>query len=172
MKNGAEVIGIPCNTAHAPAIFDKIKQTLLTSCEIVHLIDEVGYYLNTHHPDVKNVGILGTTGTLMAKFPMTLEKYGIKVIEPSKEIQELFVHPSIYSKQYGIKSFSNPVNKKAKNNVITAATYLSRKGAEAIVLGCTELPLAINQKKVEQSLIIDATEILAKALIRQSIINT
>ena len=103
---------------------------------------------------------------------MTLEKYGIKLIEPSKEIQELFVHPSIYSKQYGIKSFSNPVNKKAKNNVITAATYLSRKGAEAIVLGCTELPLAINQKKVEQSLIIDATEILAKALIRQSIINT
>ena len=49
-----------------------------------------------------------------------------------------------------------------------AATYLSRKGAEAVILGCTEIPLAIQYEKVENSLIIDATTVLATALIRES----
>nr|WP_252732624.1 hypothetical protein [Cellulophaga baltica] len=49
-----------------------------------------------------------------------------------------------------------------------AATYLSRKGAEAVILGCTEIPLAIQYQKIENSLIIDATTVLAKALIRES----
>ena len=46
--------------------------------------------------------------------------------------------------------------------------YLLRKGAEAIILGCTEIPLAIHQTNIENSLIIDATEILAKSLIAAS----
>ena len=101
-------------------------------------------------------------------YPTILSKYNIDVIEPSEEIQEVFVHPAIYSKEYGIKAFSNPVNPKASNNLITAGTYLSRKGAEAIILGCTEIPLAIHQTNIENSLIIDATEILAKSLIAAS----
>jgi len=49
-----------------------------------------------------------------------------------------------------------------------AATYLSRKGAQAVILGCTEIPLAIQYEKIENSLIIDATTVLASALIRES----
>ncbi|WP_249037445.1 hypothetical protein [Lacinutrix venerupis] len=49
-----------------------------------------------------------------------------------------------------------------------AATYLSRKGAQAVILGCTEIPLAIQYDKIEDSLIIDATTVLARALIRES----
>ena len=60
------------------------------------------------------------------------------------------------------------MNTKAINDLITVGTYLSRKGAEAIILGCTEIPLAIHQNKIENSLIIDATEVLAKALIKAS----
>ncbi|AWV97492.1 aspartate/glutamate racemase family protein [Arcticibacterium luteifluviistationis] len=169
ISNGSTVIGIPCNTAHAQPIFDLIKANVSESCTLVHLIEEVGQYLSTNHPEVKKVGVLGTTGTIMAKvYPDVLSKYGIEVIQPSDEIQNLFVHPSIYDVNYGIKAFSNPVNIKAKENLSMAATYLSRKGAQAIVLGCTEIPLAIQYDKIESSLIVDATAILAKALIRES----
>lgn len=166
---GAEVIGIPCNTAHAKPIFDSIKDNIPASCLLVHLIEEVGLYLRENHPAINRVGILGTTGTLSAKiYPEVLGKYKIDVIEPSEEIQSIFVHPAIYDKDYGIKAFSNPVNQKARNDLLTAATTLSRKGAQAIILGCTEIPLAITEEKVENSLIIDATSILASALIRES----
>lgn len=169
ISNGSSVIGVPCNTAHAQPIFDAIKANIPDSCTIVHLIEEVGKYLSVNHPTIKNVGVLGTTGTISAKvYPAILNKYGIKVIEPSGEIQDMFVHPSIYDIDYGIKAFSNPVNHKAKENLVMAATYLSRKGAEAIILGCTEIPLAIQEEKIENSLIIDATSILAAALIKAS----
>ena len=168
-KNGASVIGIPCNTAHAPEIFEAIRLQTNASCEIIHLIEEVGRFLNQYHKNIKNVGILGTTGTILSKiYPQILQTYNINVIEPSREIQDMFVHPSIYSKTYGIKAFSNPVHSKAANDLLTAATYLSRKGAQAIILGCTEMPLAIKQNQIENSLIIDATKILAKALVRAS----
>ena len=168
-KSGASIIGIPCNTAHAPDIFNAIRKKTNSSFKIVHLIEEVGQFLNKNHNTIKKVGILGTTGTIITKiYPKILQKYNIKVINPSKEIQDIFVHPSIYNKKYGIKAFSNPVNTKAINDLISAGTYLSRKGAEAIILGCTEIPLAIQQNKIENSLIINATEILAKALIKAS----
>ena len=169
ISNGSKVIGVPCNTAHAQPIFEAIEANIPETCTLVHLIDEVGKYLSTTHPNIKKVGVLGTTGTISAKvYPNKLSKYGITVIEPSEEIQNMFVHPSIYDIDYGIKAFSNPVNHKAKENLIMAATYLSRKGAEAVILGCTEIPLAIKEEKIENSIIIDATSILAKALIKAS----
>tara|TARA_Y100001970_G_C14204969_1_gene843440 strand:- start:200 stop:946 length:747 start_codon:yes stop_codon:yes gene_type:complete len=172
VSNGANIIGIPCNTAHASPIFDVITNQLPKSCKVIHLIDEVGHYLKTHLPKIRKVGILGTTGTLISKiYPKLLTHYNLTVIEPSQEIQDMFVQPAIYDKYYGIKTIANPISSKATNNLITAATYLSRKGAECIILGCTEIPLAIQEETIENSLILDATKILAKALIRESTIT-
>lgn len=169
LSNGSSIIGIPCNTAHAKPIFDLIKARVPENCILINLIEEVGLHLSTEYPEIKKVGVLGTTGTILAKvYPEILSKHGIEVIQPSEEIQNLFVHPSIYDATYGIKAFSNPVNIKATENLNMAATYLSRKGAQAIILGCTEIPLAIQYQEIENSLIIDATAVLAKALIRES----
>ncbi len=167
--NGASIIGIPCNTAHANLIFNQIKKNTPVNCKLLHLVEEVAKYIKDYYPKLKRIGILGTTGTLISKiYPDSFNKYNLEVIEPSAEIQNMFVHPSIYDKSYGIKSVSNPVNSKAKQDLITAGTYLSRKGAEAVILGCTEIPLAITETKIENSIIIDATSVLAKALIRES----
>ena len=122
----------------------------------------------------KMIGIVGGVGCyasidLIRKvYPNVLQKYGIEVIQPSQKIQSQFVHPSIYDKHYGIKAVSSPVTEKAKNDLITAASYFSRKGADAIILGCTEISLAITESKIENSVIIDACSILATALIRES----
>lgn len=168
-NNGANIIGIPCNTAHAELIHSATLKNIPESCKVIHLVEEVALYINQNHQDVKKVGLLGTTGTLSANiYPNIFSNYGIEVIYPSEEIQEIFVHPSIYDKSYGIKAFSNPVNTKAQNDLLTAATYLSRKGVDAVILGCTEIPLALTQKHIEGSLLIDATSVLASALIRES----
>ena len=115
------------------------------------------------------MGVLATNGTIASSvYPDIMQKYEIDVIQPPAEIQSVFVHPAIYDHEYGIKAYSNPVKKIAVNNLKAAATYLSRKGAQAIILGCTEIPLALTQKKVENSIVIDATTVLAAALIRES----
>jgi aspartate racemase len=153
----------------ARPILSLIEKSIPECCVLVNLIEEVGLYISTKHPEIRKVGVLGTTGTILAKvYPEVLARYHIEVIQPSEDIQDLFVHPSIYDVEYGIKAFSNPVNKKAVENLSMAATYLSRKGAEAVILGCTEIPLAIQYEKIEDSLIIDATTVLASALIRES----
>lgn len=170
VSSGAEVIGIPCNTAHAKPIYNAINQNIPSSCTLVHLIEEVGIYLSNNYPEINCVGILGTTGTISSKiYPKVLEKYKIDVLEPSEDIQNLLVQPSIYDKEYGIKAFSNPIDSKAKSNLLAAATGLSRRGAQAVILGCTEIPLALTEKKIENSIIIDATAVLASALIKKAI---
>ena len=169
ISNGSSVIGVPCNTAHAEPIFNLIKASIPESCKLLHLVEEVGLYLSIQHPEIKKVGVLGTTGTISTKvYPDVLAKYNIEVIQPSEDIQNIFVHPSIYDINYGIKAFSNPVKLKAKENLLKAVTYLSNKGAKAIILGCTEIPLAIQEKKINNSIIIDASTVLAAALIRES----
>ena len=168
-KHGAKIVGIPCNTAHAPRIFEVIKQNTPNQCKLVHLIEEVGKYITENYPAIKKVGVLSTNGTFLANvYPSILTNFGIEAIHPSEEIQKMFVHPAIYAQEYGIKAFSNPVTKKARKDLLMAASYLSRKGVEAIVLGCTEIPLAIHELQIETSMVIDATEVLAKALIRES----
>ena len=75
---------------------------------------------------------------------------------------------AIYNKQYGIKAFSNPISEKAKEDLIFSINYLIKKGAESIVLGCTEIPLAIHDHIIDNVPIIDATHVLASALVRES----
>jgi aspartate racemase len=168
-QNGAEIIGIPCNTAHAPAIFEKILDNIPKQCRIVHLIEEVAAYIKENYPQIEKVGVLSTNGTYTSNiYPLICSKYGIEVIQPAMEIQSMFVHPAIYDPYYGIKANSHPVTERAKNDLLLAASVMARMGAEGIILGCTEIPLAVNQNRIEDSIIIDSTTVLAKALIRES----
>jgi len=168
-RTGAEIIGIPCNTAHAPAIFDTIVSSIPKECKIVHLIEEVAYFITTNFPHVKRVGVLSTNGTYLSNiYPNTFKRFGIETIQPSLEMQTRYVHPAIYDRTYGIKGNSNPVTKKAIKDLVLVASSLEHAGAEAIVLGCTEIPLAIDQCNLRDSIIIDSTSVLAKALIRES----
>ena len=133
------------------------------------MVEESGQFISNKHPQIKKVGVLATSGTVASKiYSSILAKYDIEVVYPTEEIQSVFVHPAIYDPGYGIKAFSNPIKKIAKTNLETAAIYLSRKGVQAVILGCTEIPLAITSAKIENSLIIDATSVLASALIRES----
>ena len=168
---GAGIVGIPCNTMHSPRIFDfllkKMKDTK-SNVKLIHMINEVAEFIRTNHPKIKNLGLLCTTGTYKTRVYLDcLEPEGFNVIVPDEASQESLVQNAIFERTYGIKAQSNPVTKDAKAKLLQAIHYLEQQGAEAIILGCTEIPLAITDKKIGSAIIIDPTLILARALIRQ-----
>ena len=167
-RMGATVAGIPCNTAHAPAIFSEISQGLKDAgCKLnlLHMIAEVGRELLYAHPHIKSVGVLSTTGTAVTRvYPLTLEPLGFEILAVDEERQAQAIHPAIYDPIYGIKACGR-ATEKARNNLLLGAKQLQGMGAKALILGCTEIPLAIPEKQIDGMTIIDPALILARALI-------
>ena len=166
-EQGASVVGIPCNTAHAPAIFDVILARIPKDVTLVHMIDETIEHIKMRFPAVTRVGVVSTTGTWRSKvYPEALSRRGLVGLQVSPEIQENLVQPAIYDTHYGIKARSNPVTKDAKTNLCRGIEFLLDRGAEAIILGCTEIPLALTEAEHEGVPLVDPTGVLARALIR------
>jgi len=165
---GATVAGIPCNTAHAPAIFDVIRAGVAEFARplrLVHMIDETAAHLTTHHPALRTVGVLSTTGTWRARlYPAALEPLGFRVIAPDESLQVATIHRAIYDPAYGIKS-AGRVTPQARANLERGIEHLRGLGAEAIILGCTEIPLAFTGREYARLPLVDPTLVLARALV-------
>jgi aspartate racemase len=96
-----------------------------------------------------------------------MEEAEIGVLLPDKKQAE-DIHLSIYDPGYGIKARSNPVTKEARQIVVNAVRELGERGAAAVVLGCTELPMALPSDSLDGIPLIDPATILARALIRET----
>ena len=167
----ATVVGIPCNTAHSKEIFGVIKKELKLKkrpIKLLNMIDETTSFISKNYPNITKVGILSTTGTFKSKiYNHSLELNNYEVILPSLKMQENIIHPAIYDPIYGIKSTSNTIHPKARKNLLKGISSLKKQGAEVVILGCTEIPLAITEKKIDELITIDPTNILARALINE-----
>lgn len=166
-RAGASAAAIPCNTAHAPSIFNAIKEELKynsSKIKLFHLVEETAKFINTNFQNHK-VGILSTTGTRNTKlYHHILAQYNLQSIDPDDALQEQ-VHAAIYNEEYGIKASSSPVTNRAHDTLVHAISELKENGAQIIVLACTELPLALKEKSYFSLPIIDPNQILARALI-------
>lgn len=169
---GAVVIGIPCNTAHAPSIFNVILEELARAgsrVRVLHLIEETVRFLREHYPDMKRVGVLSTLATYrLGLYRKALEAAGYETVMADESVQETIVNRAIFDPSYGIKAQSHPVSKIARQSVLTAIEHLRQKNVEAVILGCTELPLAVPEQELEGLPIIDPSRALARALIRET----
>ena len=169
---GAVVAGMPCNSAHAPPIFDGVMHSLKERripLRMVNMIGEVARELACRDTNSRKVGVLSTNSIFhLAVYKNALTAAGVEVILPPVDLQEALVHPAIYDPVYGIKAQSNPVTQQAIDNLATVCSLFTEKGAGAIVLGCTELPLAIAGDSFMGLTTIDPTRILARALIRET----
>ncbi len=168
-QQGASVVGMSCNTAHAAPILNEIIDRIPREVKLVSTIHSVAKYIKEHYPSIVKVGILSTTGTFLSNvYPDCLSEYGLVGIQVSEEIQEFHVQPAIYDRNYGIKAHSNPVTTPAKRGLLTGVEYMIEKGVEAIILGCSELPLALKYKEFKEVPLIDTTQVLARALILEA----
>ena len=169
---GAVVAGMPCNTAHAPAIFDTIESEIASTghrIRMVHMIRETARHIRDEVPGVKRIGLLSTLAVYRLKLYHTaLREVGLEAVEPDDDVQEEVVNRTIFDPVFGIKAQANPVSERARQNLIDAIGHLAERGAEAVILGCTELPLAVTEQTIDGIPVVDPTEVLARALIRET----
>lgn len=166
---GATVVGIPCNTAHAPAIYDRVRQRVLElypSVVLLNMVDETCRELNRLFPQGAVIGLMATLGThASGLYREYLDRYpGIALVEPSEEEQRI-VHGAIYNKEFGIKAVS-PVTDRAVADLVHVGSGLVGRGCSAVILGCTELPLALHAGMLGNSVLVDPTNLLARAAVR------
>ncbi len=169
--SGASVIGIPCNTAHARPIMDALQKLLGecgSSARLLDMITETAGFLTNECPSVKAVGVLSTLGTWKTGvYPGLLEPRGYRVLALEEQEQKRVHEEALFHPRYGIKVQASPVSMQARQVLLDGVSMLQEQGAEAVILGCTEIPLAVSERRIGSSFIIDPTVALARALIRE-----
>ena len=143
---GVRTLMIACNTTHAEPIFSVLSALVrekLPDLDIVHLIQSCADHIarDTAH---RKVGLLATKGTHANKvYENAFLRYpDITLIVPDEALQAR-VMDAIYSPNFGIKTFSSPVRAEAIAILKDTVGALKERGAEAVILGCTELVLAL-----------------------------
>lgn len=155
---GADFLLICTNTMHkvAPQIEDAINIPLL------HIADATAEVLVKK--GVKTVGLLGTAFTMEQDFykGRLTENYGLTVLTPDKQ-DRVIVHDIIYKELCLGKSI--PASKSEYLRIIES---LANQGAEAVILGCTEIGMLIDQVDTEVELL-DTTYIHANKAVEYAI---
>ncbi len=164
------VAGIPCNTFHAPEIFtvfsNLVEQAGL-SIQLLHMIDETILFIKERYGSIKKIGLMSTTGTRDAGiYPCILQPMEFEIIQVPDALQPL-LHDSIYNREWGIKSAAG-VTSRSRNNFLSFFRNLTDQGAEAVIAGCTEIPLALPEREISGVPIIDPMEALARALVKHA----
>lgn len=169
---GVSIAVMACNTAHAGPIFDVAMELLRSrgvELRILHLIRETIAHIKKNYPEIRRVGILGTQGTYQTRlYDQALEDVELKVVVPDAEVRENDIHAALYAPSFGIKTSPDGVTKEAAIRIQSAIQHLRAHGAEAIILGCTELPLAVSEEQVDGLPILDPARIVSEILIRET----
>jgi aspartate racemase len=155
---GAGAIAIPCNTAHG--WYEEMRAA--TGLPILHIVDAAAEDLARQGITRGRIGVMGTAGTLaMRLFQPRLEALGYEVIVPEEAEMRSLVSPGIALVK------ANKVAE-AYAPLAGAAGKLRARGAAAVVLGCTEIPLGIQAgPHAEIGLpLVDTIDALALAAIR------
>jgi len=159
VRAGAELIVIPCNTAHY--YFDRI--TAAVPVPVLHIVRETAGYIRQEHPAVRSVGLLATTGTIKTRlYHDEMGAAGFNVLTPPEPVQEE-VMAAIYGRD-GIKAGHLAMPAEIMRR---AAGGLIEAGAEAVVCGCTEIPLILRDGDLSVP-VLDPTGILAAAAVREA----
>jgi aspartate racemase len=151
---GCDYIVIPCNSAHF-----WYSQLSKIGVPILHIVDSVATELKRLNLDKQKIGILGTQGTIESGlYQYHLNRQGWECITPTKQEMAGLVTPAIAL----IKA--NKI-KQSQLMLIKAIHSLIDRGAQAIVLGCTELPLAIRTNQEEGIPLVNSIDSLVNAAI-------
>lgn len=149
---GADALVMACNTAHY--FIDEIRK--FTKVPILDMIEETA--LAAKARGLRCVGLLATEGTCRTGiYDRAFSAQGVELVKPSDAMQSHIMDLIYRGVKAGARSY--PLDK-----VYEALDELKQRGAEAFVLGCTELPLAFDLYRIEAD-VIDPTEALARRAI-------
>jgi len=148
---GANLIAIPCNTAHT--FYDEIAQD--SPIPVLHMIRETAK--RAHDLGAKRVGILATTGTLTSRmYQDALEEFGITPVVPDDAMKE-----QVMAIIYDYVKAGKDVTREDWLPIEEAMLALN---CDRIVLGCTELSIVNRDLKLSDKYI-DSLIVLAECAI-------
>ena len=166
VAGGAGLIVVPCNTAHL--WFDELQQQV--QLPMLHIVDtalaEVAHLTTSKRSPVR-VGLLATDATLSSGLYMN--RHNARGNAPCEPFQwslptavEMMEHV-----MPGINAVKSGQLDQGRQHLQTAALALVQRGAQVLVLACTEIPLVLNESQVGLP-VVDATAALARAAVAWS----
>ncbi len=160
-KNKCKFIVMPCNTAHY--WYDDLKKKI--KIPIISMPKEVYLYTKKNCKKNSKIGLLSTEATLKTNVYSRFFNKDYKLVSPVNELQKKNVNKAIkYVKMGKVKE--------AEKILRPAVNYLIKLKCKKIILGCTELPIAIfaykSFRKIKESKIfIDPNLLLAQVSMRK-----
>lgn len=154
---GAEIIICPDNTNHLA--FDYLKTT--QQIPWLHIAREVAS--QAHTAGFTKLGLLGTRYLTESQvYPHALQEYGITYTTGTEQDREM-VHNIIFNELvYGI------ITHESLQKLTSIITDFQSQGCEAVILGCTEIPLIVNDENSPLPTL-DSTRILARSALKTAI---
>lgn len=153
-KSGADGIALCANTAHLYA--DRLQEII--NLPVIHIVTETARTIDKK--GFKKIGLLGTKFTMeMDFYRQKLESFGLEVIIPEKQETREYIQYTL-REELGV-GFINPVTKEKYKEIVKE---LVDRGAECIVLGCTEIPMLVNQDDFEIP-VFDTTKIHSQSIV-------
>ncbi|MFL9482256.1 aspartate/glutamate racemase family protein [Chitinophagaceae bacterium LWZ2-11] len=157
IKSGAEAIVLCANTMHL--IADDLQKEI--TVPIIHIADETAKAITAK--GIRKIALLGTKFTMEKDFfTKRLKNYNIETIIPEADERD-FIHYTIFE-ELG----RGLITAETKKKYLEIINDLIKKGAEGVILGCTEIPLLIQQEDVEVP-VFDTTLIHSQAAVAFSL---
>jgi len=155
-KGGADFLVVPCNSVHV--YIDKIRKSV--KIPVLSIVEETTDFLFSQK--IKKIGLLATASTINNKiYDINLEKRGIKIILPDKEDQVLIGKI--------IKNIVLNKNQKTdRKKLLKLINKLKLKGADFVLLACTDLQLVVQPKTIPK--VIDSMEILLESTVQKILV--
>jgi len=156
-RAGAQAICIPCNSAHH--WYDDMAAA--SSVPVLHIAQASVDEVRRKMPEARVVGVMSTLGTYeTGLYRNALHTHGYEVLAPTRGEFDTLVSPGIADVK------ANLIDAASRSFSVAAQSLLDR-GADIIILGCTEIPLGMQrQVRANPSLYVDSNDALAVAAVR------
>jgi aspartate racemase len=158
-RSGAGLLLIPCNAAH----YYHGEVAKKVSVPVLNMIEETARYCQRKYAHMETFGLLaGSSTVVLGLYSKAFEKVGKKILNPRPETQD-----KVMNCIYEIKAGN--LGAQVKEELLRSARELGEAGAQAILLGCTEVPLVLQDGDLPLPFI-DPTQVVAEisvALARQ-----
>jgi aspartate racemase len=153
---GCPAIAIPCNSAHC--WYEEMAAA--SQAPVLHIVEASTRQVRRNDAATQRVGVMSTEGThRMGIYRRVLEREGFEVLSPTQAEFDEFLSP-------GIADIKANRLAQAQVRLEAAAQRLFARGAQQIILGCTEIPLGMQARSAaEPHRFVDSTDALVRAVL-------
>ncbi|MBD1206863.1 MAG: aspartate/glutamate racemase family protein [Ignavibacteria bacterium] len=154
-KSGVEAIALCANTAHREA--EQLQKKI--ALPFIHIVTATAGEVRKQ--GLQKVGLLGTKVTMEMDFYKNgLKKEGIEPLIPELQETRDFIQQTV-KEELG----AGIISEKTRRSYIAIIDELIQRGAEGIILGCTEIPMLIKQEDISVP-VFDTTKIHSQAIVK------